>query len=78
MKPDGKSPLNSLYFQYPSYPFLAPPEMRGERRKYPVVIVGAGPVGLTAALELARRDIPVVVLDDKATINDGSRAICIS
>src|SRR6202012_5024114 len=27
-----------------------------------VVIVGAGPVGLTAALALARRNIPVVVL----------------
>jgi 3-(3-hydroxy-phenyl)propionate hydroxylase len=27
-----------------------------------IVIVGAGPVGLTAALALSRRDIPIVLL----------------
>ncbi|MBB5937510.1 FAD-dependent monooxygenase [Streptomyces zagrosensis] len=30
----------------------------------PVIVVGAGPVGLTLALALARRDIPVVLLDE--------------
>jgi len=78
MKPSGKSELDSLYFEYPNYPFQTPPEMRGEKRAHPVVIVGAGPVGLVAALELARHDVPVVLLDDKASLNEGSRAICVS
>ncbi|NUP65095.1 MAG: monooxygenase, partial [Nonomuraea sp.] len=30
----------------------------------PVIIVGAGPVGLTLALALARQDVPAVVLDE--------------
>jgi 3-(3-hydroxy-phenyl)propionate hydroxylase len=32
----------------------------------PVIVVGAGPVGLALALALARREVPVIVLDDVA------------
>src|SRR5262249_31397511 len=42
----------------------------------PVVIVGAGPVGLAAAIDLALRDVPVVLLDDADRIGEGSRGIC--
>ncbi|HEX8883066.1 MAG TPA: FAD-dependent oxidoreductase [Noviherbaspirillum sp.] len=42
----------------------------------PVVVVGAGPVGLATAIDLAQQDIPVVVLDDDCTLSVGSRAIC--
>jgi 3-(3-hydroxy-phenyl)propionate hydroxylase len=42
----------------------------------PVVVVGAGPVGLTAALDLRLRGIPVVLLDDADRIGAGSRGIC--
>jgi len=42
----------------------------------PVVVVGAGPVGLAAAIDLALRDIPVVLLDDADRIGEGSRGIC--
>ena len=44
--------------------------------RYPVVIVGAGPVGMTLALDLAQQNIPVVVLDDDDKLSAGSRAIC--
>ena len=45
---------------------------------HPVVIVGAGPVGLTLALDLAQRGQAVVLLDDADRIGEGSRAICFS
>jgi 3-(3-hydroxy-phenyl)propionate hydroxylase len=56
--------------RYAPAPTPAAPEHR------PVVIVGAGLVGLTLALDLAQRGVPVVVLDDDDTVSTGSRAIC--
>jgi 3-(3-hydroxy-phenyl)propionate hydroxylase len=46
--------------------------------EHPVVVVGAGPVGLSLAIDLAQRGQPVVLLDDADRIGDGSRAICFS
>jgi 3-(3-hydroxy-phenyl)propionate hydroxylase len=46
--------------------------------EHPVVIVGAGPVGLSLAIDLAQRGERVVVLDDADRIGEGSRAICFS
>lgn len=43
-----------------------------------VVVVGAGPVGLATALGLARRGVPVTVLEAETEVSFGSRAICIS
>ena len=42
----------------------------------PVVVVGAGPVGLSLAIDLAEREVPVVLLDNDCTLSTGSRAIC--
>ena len=44
--------------------------------RHPVVIAGAGPVGLTLAIDLALKQVPVVLLEALNTISDGSRAIC--
>ena len=41
-----------------------------------MVVVGAGPVGLTAAIDLASRGVKVVLLDDSDRIGEGSRGIC--
>ena len=49
-----------------------------EAAQYPVVAVGAGPVGLSFAIDLAQRGLPVVLLDDADRIGEGSRAICFS
>ncbi|SDH61971.1 3-(3-hydroxy-phenyl)propionate hydroxylase [Actinokineospora alba] len=44
----------------------------------PVLIVGAGPVGLTSAILLARQGIPSIVLESRPTRTlIGSRAICV-
>lgn len=76
MRPKGRGELDSLYFSYPK--FEAPTDRTRLSRRTPVAIVGAGPVGLTAALTLAKYKIASVVLERKSTFNDGSRAICIA
>lgn len=45
---------------------------------HPVVIAGGGPVGLTLALALARQGIRSLVLEEDATVSDGSRALGMS
>ena len=47
-----------------------------ETVRHPVVIVGGGPVGMAAALDLGRKGTPVLVLDDHEGVGQGSRAIC--
>lgn len=41
-----------------------------------VVIAGAGPIGLTLAIDLAQRGVPCVVLEQSDRVSDGSRALC--
>ena len=43
---------------------------------HPVVVVGAGPVGLALAIDLAQRGVRVGLLDNDDTLSTGSRAIC--
>jgi 3-(3-hydroxy-phenyl)propionate hydroxylase len=49
---------------------------RPQPAPHPVVIVGAGPVGLVAALDLARKGHRSIVIDKKSNLSDGSRSIC--
>ncbi len=44
--------------------------------RHAVVVVGAGPVGLALAIDLAQQGIPVLLLDNDCTLSTGSRAIC--
>jgi 3-(3-hydroxy-phenyl)propionate hydroxylase len=59
-----------------SHPRFAHTPLPEAGRRRPVVVIGAGPVGLTCAIDLATRGVPVVVLDDDDTVATGSRAIC--
>ena len=64
-------------YQYPHYAYQRPPEQSGAApQRYPVVVVGAGPVGLAAAIELAQSGVSVVLLDDDDTVSVGSRGVC--
>ena len=76
MRPAGRAETDSLYFTYPHFD---PPSERGNLSdRAPVAIVGAGPVGMTAALALAKEGVRSVLFDAKDTFNDGSRAICVA
>ena len=44
--------------------------------RHPIIVVGAGPVGLSAAIDLAQQGVPVLLLDDDDRLSTGSRAIC--
>ncbi len=62
----------ALQFPYRKAPdHAAPAPLR-----YPVVVVGAGPVGLALAIDLAQQGVPVLLLDDDDRLSSGSRAIC--
>jgi 3-(3-hydroxy-phenyl)propionate hydroxylase len=61
----------------PVFPYRRAPELEaGAPGRCAALVVGAGPVGLTAALDLARRGVRTVLVDEKDTVSAGSRAIC--
>ncbi len=67
----------SKNYNYKEFPFKIPPEISGGNQEiYPVVIVGAGPIGLSLAIDLAQRGVKSVLLDDNNIVSTGSRAIC--
>ncbi|HMT82600.1 MAG TPA: FAD-dependent oxidoreductase [Ottowia sp.] len=64
-------------FTYPKFDFVRPPELAdGKPGHYPVVVVGAGPVGLSAAIDLAQQGQDVLLLDNDDTVSIGSRGVC--
>jgi 3-(3-hydroxy-phenyl)propionate hydroxylase len=67
--------LNS--YTYPEYAYRKPGEIgAASPRRHPVVVVGAGPVGLCAAIDCAQLGLPVLLLDDDNTVSIGSRGLC--
>lgn len=61
----------------PTFDPVVPAAVRGgATERVPVAVVGAGPVGLSAAIDLALQGVPVVLLDEDVTVSTGSRAIC--
>lgn len=65
-----------MAYDYAPYPYIAPPGLSGPEPRHPVVIVGAGPIGLAMAVDLALQGVKSVVLDDNNVVSVGSRAIC--
>jgi 3-(3-hydroxy-phenyl)propionate hydroxylase len=68
--------MNAI-FDTPLYPYARHADQDASApRRHPVVIIGAGPVGLALAVDLAQSGIKTVVIDDNDKVSFGSRAIC--
>jgi len=67
-------------YELPIWPFTPPPELNSAKvARHPIVIVGAGPSGLTLACDLAQRGVHAVLLDEDDTVGvrgASSRGIC--
>ncbi|MFZ1482375.1 MAG: FAD-dependent oxidoreductase [Paracoccaceae bacterium] len=63
-------------YDYKPFDYVAPRGLTEVEPRHPVVIIGAGPIGLAMAVELANHGVPSVVLDDNNVVSVGSRAIC--
>ncbi|MEM5427888.1 FAD-dependent oxidoreductase [Cupriavidus oxalaticus] len=71
--------MSSIDYQRMSFEYQPCAEQRGTQADgpvHPVVVVGAGPIGLATAIDLAQRGVRVVLVDDDCTLSTGSRAIC--
>jgi 3-(3-hydroxy-phenyl)propionate hydroxylase len=74
MHQPASAPRRSIYYDYTVHPPWLPSQHPAQPL-HPVVIAGGGPVGLTAALELARFGVPCVLLESEQQVSEGSRAI---
>jgi 3-(3-hydroxy-phenyl)propionate hydroxylase len=64
-------------YQFKPYPWRKSEEqIAGKPQRHPVVVVGAGPVGLVTALDLGRRGVRTVLIDDNDVVSVGSRGVC--
>jgi 3-(3-hydroxy-phenyl)propionate hydroxylase len=61
----------------PVYPYKPPTDLKATPpQRRPLIVVGAGPVGLAAAVDARLQGLQVLVLDDDKTVSVGSRAVC--
>ena len=63
-------------YDYRPFPYIQPKGLTQPEPRHRVVIVGAGPIGLALAIDLAQYGVASVVLDDNNVVSVGSRAIC--
>lgn len=64
-------------YTFPQYDYQRSDEQAsGRPTRHPVLVVGAGPIGLSMALDLAERGVDCLLVDDNNTVSVGSRAVC--
>jgi len=66
-------------YESPVYEYIKSADQGADQAvHHPVIVVGAGPIGMAAALDLGLHNVDTLVLDDNNTVSVGSRAICFS
>jgi 3-(3-hydroxy-phenyl)propionate hydroxylase len=64
-------------YVYPTFPYRAPHDlMANAPQRRPLVIIGAGPVGLAAAIDARLQGLKVILFDQDDSVSIGSRAVC--
>ncbi len=67
------------FFRWEHHPFVPPPELQAGSATQPdVIVAGAGPVGLTAALSLAQQGIKVLLLEARDCLSENSRTLAVT
>jgi 3-(3-hydroxy-phenyl)propionate hydroxylase len=73
----GSRDESAVNYQALEFAYQASPDQTAAAPvHHPVVIVGAGPVGLSLAIDMAQRGVKVLLLDNDHKLSSGSRAIC--
>ncbi|WP_127804260.1 FAD-dependent oxidoreductase [Hydrogenophaga sp. NH-16] len=64
-------------YTYPTFPYRAPADlMAGAPQRKPLIVIGAGPVGLAAAIDARLHGLDVLLFDEEDSVSFGSRAVC--
>ncbi len=64
-------------YTYPKFAYRAPSDlMAGAPQRKPLVVIGAGPVGLAAAIDARLQGLDVLLFDEEDSVSFGSRAVC--
>ena len=64
-------------YTYPKFAYRAPTDlMAGAPQRRPLVVIGAGPVGLAAAIDARLQGLDVLLFDEEDSVSFGSRAVC--
>jgi 3-(3-hydroxy-phenyl)propionate hydroxylase len=67
-------PRRLIYYDYRVFDAWRP-SLHPKEQHAPVVIAGAGPIGLVTALALAQQGVRCVLLEAERQVSEGSRAI---
>ncbi len=78
MHTPSSEPHASVFYNYKVHAYRHSPDMDSGRAGAPVVIVGAGPIGLATAIDLARFGVASILLNEDLQVSHGSRAIVLT
>ncbi|PUE30141.1 FAD-dependent oxidoreductase [Limnohabitans sp. JirII-29] len=64
-------------YTYPKFAYVPPTDlMTTPPQRRPLVVIGAGPVGLAAAVDARLQGLEVLLFDEDDSVSVGSRAVC--